>query len=67
MKNDTFRRRTVRVLIEECGLTPQEAGKEYARFTSQYNRAADYSWPDETWDDARLDIERAYWRIHESL
>lgn len=62
MKNETFRRRTVRVLIEECGLSPTEAGKEYARNPDKYNRAANYCWPEDTWDDARIDIVRAYRR-----
>ena len=36
-KIEYLRRRTVRVLIEECGLSPSEAGKEYARRTLAYN------------------------------
>lgn len=59
-KIEYLRRRTVRVLIEECGLTPCEAGKEYARRTRDYNIAADYTFPDETWDDARRRIVKEY-------
>ena len=61
MKNETFRRRTVRVLIEKLDLSPQEAGKEYSRHTDAYNRAANYCWPSDTWDDAIHDIVRTYW------
>lgn len=63
MKNETFRRRTVRVLIKKLNLSPSEAGKEYARHTDSYNRAANYSWPYDTWEDAMSDIVRTYWGL----
>ena len=59
-KIEYLRRRTVRVLIEECGLSPSEAGKEYARRTLAYNIAADYTFPQENWNDARNRIVKTY-------
>lgn len=59
-KIECFRRRTVRALIEECGLTPNDAGKEYSRRTLDYNIAADYAFTEETLADARKRIVKTY-------
>ena len=59
-KVEYLRKRTVRVLIEECGLSPCEAGKEYSRRTLSYNIAADYTFPYKTWEEARRDIVKVY-------
>ena len=60
--SDIFRRRTVRTLISRLNLTPQEAGKEYARHKTLYNNAADYHWPETKWDDAQESIVQVYYR-----
>ena len=64
MKVEILRRRTVRVLIEPEHLSPPEAGKEYARHTDEYNRAAQTCWPTDTWDDAVISIVNTYRRFH---
>lgn len=59
---DILRRRVVRTLITKCGLLPAEAGKEYKRRKSEYDRAANYDWPSSNWDEAQSLIVRVYYR-----
>ena len=58
--NDLLRRRTVRTLIQKCGLEPAEAGREYKRKQKRYDWAANYSWPDSNWEEAQSLIVRVY-------
>lgn len=58
--NDLLRRRTVRTLIQRCGLEPGEAGKEYRRKQDRYDCAADYSWPSSNWEEAQDMIVKVY-------